>query len=302
MKQKKTIFVLAGILAVLSILYAGLHLYNKSLEKKEAEEAEKDKVYITNEEDIAEISYTGTEEDGKMSFVREDGEWYYAPDREIPLNQSTVQNMGDTLAVCQAVRELEEPDGWSDYGLDNPQYTIMLTDKEGAETTLYIGQTAGEDHYAAVKGSDKVYTVDSSLVSSLSFDLSQYVQTDTVPSISSGNLKKVEVAEGGHTTTYDSEEDMAELAGGFGALSLTTCADYHAEGGELKNYGLDEETRITVTAVYEDSASGEEEEYTIYIGNTDDAGSGRYVGTDGSKIVYLVSADTLDNTYTPAGE
>jgi len=302
MKQKKTILVLAGILVVLSILYAGLHLYNKSLEKKEAKEAEKDKVYVTNEEDIAEFSYTGTKEDGTMSFVREDGEWYYAPDREIPLNQSTVQNMGDTLAVCQAVRELDEPDDWSDYGLENPQYTIILSDKEGAETTLYIGQTAGEDYYAAVKGSDKVYTVDSSVISSLSFDLSQYVQTDTVPSISSGNLKKVEVTEGGHTTTYDSEEDMAEMAGGFGALSLTTCADYHAEEGELKNYGLDEETRITVTAVYEDSASGEEEEYTIYIGNTDDAGSGRYISTDGSKIVYLVSADTVDNTYTPAGE
>lgn len=35
MKQKKTILVLAGILVVLSILYAGLHLYNKSLEKKD---------------------------------------------------------------------------------------------------------------------------------------------------------------------------------------------------------------------------------------------------------------------------
>ncbi|BDF34999.1 hypothetical protein CE91St62_30620 [Lachnospiraceae bacterium] len=302
MKQKKTIFVLAGILAVLSILYAGLQLYNKSLEKKEAEEAEKDKVYITNEEDIAEISYTGTEEDGTMSFVREDGEWYYAPDREIPLNQSTVQNMGDTLAACQAVRELEEPDDWSDYGLENPQYTIILRSKEGAETTLYIGQTAGEDYYAAVKGSGKVYTVDSTVISSLSFDLAQYVQTDTVPSISSGNLKKVEVTEGGHTTTYDAKEDMAEMAGGFGALSLTTCEDYHAEGGELKNYGLDEETRITVTAVYEDSASGKEEKYTIYIGATDDTGASRYVGTDGSRIVYLVSADTVDNTYTPAGQ
>ena len=164
MKQKETILVLAGILVVLSILYAGLHLYNKSLEKKEAKEAEIDKVYVTNEEDIAEFSYTGTEEDGTMSFVREDGEWYYAPDREIPLNQSTVQNMGDTLAVCQAVRELDEPDDWSDYGLENPQYTIILSDKEGAETTLYIGQTAGEDYYAAVKGSDKVYTVDSSVI------------------------------------------------------------------------------------------------------------------------------------------
>lgn len=300
MKQKKSILVLAGILAVLCMLYAGLHLYNESMEKKEAEEAEKAKVYVTDEEDVSEISYTGASGDGTMEFVKDGEEWYYVPDREIPLNESTVQNMADTLAACQAVRELEEPDDWSDYGLDNPQYTIMLTNQEGAETTLYIGQTAGEDYYAAAKGSEKVYTVDSSIVSSLSFDLSQYVQTDTVPAISSGNLKKVKVSEGGNTITYDSEDDIAELAGGFGALSLTTCADYHAEGGKLKEYGLDEETRIAVTAVYEDSASGEEKEYTIYIGNMDDTGSGRYVGTDGSDIVYLVSADTVNNTYTPA--
>ena len=48
-----------------------------------------------------------------------------------------------------------------------------------------------------VEGSDKVYTISDDLPYSMDFDLSGYIQTDTVPAISSGNLKKVEVTENG---------------------------------------------------------------------------------------------------------
>lgn len=300
MKQKRSWIILGAILAALLILYAGLRIYNTNTAKREARETDKSTVYVTNETDAAEISYTGTAEEKTMEFVKNDGKWYYAPDREIPMDQSAVADLADTVTVCRAVRELKEPDALSDYGLDDPLYTISFKNAKGTETTLYIGQAAGEDYYAALKGDGKVYTVESTLVSALTFDLSGFVQTDTVPPISSGSLKKVEVTENGKTAVYDAKEDIAELAGGFGALSFTSCADYHAEEEKLKDYGLDGECRVTVKAVYEDPDSGEEKEFTIYVGKTDDSGAWRYVGTDGSKIVYLVSADTVENTYTPA--
>ncbi len=73
-------------------------------------------------------------------------------------------------------------------------------------------------------------------------------QLDVVPAISSGSLKKVKITENGETTTYKEEDELAELAGGFGVLTLTECADYHVTDEELSAYGLDEASRITAEA------------------------------------------------------
>ena len=52
----------------------------------------------------------------------------------------------------------------------------------------------------------------------MDFDLSGYIQTDTVPSISSGNLKKVEVTENGTTTTYEDEDALGDWQAVLGRL------------------------------------------------------------------------------------
>ena len=54
-----------------------------------------------------------------------------------------------------------------------------------------------------------VYTVTSSAVSVLQYDLDTLVEKDTMPAIGSGNLLTAEFTENGQTTTYsgDSEEE-----------------------------------------------------------------------------------------------
>ena len=74
-----------------------------------------------------------------------------------------------------------------------------------------------------IEDSDAVYTISGTLVSDLVFDLSSLTENDTLPSISSGNLKKVEVTQNGKTTTYKKKKERAELAGGWGTTSLTVC-------------------------------------------------------------------------------
>ena len=77
-----------------------------------------------------------------------------------------------------------------------------------------------------------------------------------------GNLKKVEVTQNGETTTYKKKKQRSELAGGWGTISLTQCADYNVK--DLAKYGLDEANRITVTATYKDSTSGDKKTCTVY--------------------------------------
>ena len=75
-------------------------------------------------------------------------------------------------------------------------------------------------------------------------------QLDDYPSIGSGNLLKEVITQNGETTTYDSEnedqtEDIAAVAGGLGAVTLSEAADYSVEDKDLAGFGLDENTRIT---------------------------------------------------------
>ena len=128
-------------------------------------------------------------------------------------------------------------------------------------------------------------------VSDLVFDLSSLTENDTLPSISSGNLKKVEVTQNGKTTTYKKKKERAELAGGWGTISLTQCADYNVK--DLAKYGLDEANRITVTATYKDSTSGDKKTCTVYVGNVN--GDNRYVQLKDSNMVYEVGSSIVEN-------
>ena len=109
-------------------------------------------------------------------------------------------------------------------------------------------------------------------------------------------MKEV-ISQNGETTTYDSEdedqaEDIAAVAGGLGAVTLSEAADYSVEDKDLGMYGLDADSRITVEATY--TQDDEEQMLTLYIGNEDGNGN-RYVMLNDSRIVYLISDEICDN-------
>ena len=173
MKQKKTMVILIIILAVLASFYGGLRVWSRKAAEKEAKE-EVEKIMVTDLQDLSSFSYSNGKE--TMNFIKEDGTWKLEDDKEIRLNQSTVESMGEAASRLAAVRELKEPDDLKDYGLTTPSYTISLTTKDGDKETLYVGDAAGEDYYAMAEGTQKVYTISSGLVSSLRFDLSELAQ------------------------------------------------------------------------------------------------------------------------------
>ena len=82
------------------------------------------------------------------------------------------------------------------------------------------------------------------------------------------------------------------MAGGLGAVTLSEAADYSVSDEDLRSFGLDEESRITVEAVYTDD--GEEKVFTLYIGD-ENADGNRYVMINDSRIVYLISDEICQN-------
>ena len=290
-KKKKTIILLVMIL-LLIVANGAASAWNDKSEKKKEKEAEASKIYLTDAGDI--IAYSYSDGNQNMSFTKVDDTWEYDEDNEIPVNQDTVQSTADAIRQITAVRELDNPDQLSDYGLDKPSYTIQFQDNDGVTTEILIGNGAGENYYATVGDSGKVYTISSDFQNYLQFDLTNLVQYDTVPSIGSGNLKSVTITENGTDTVYEDDDQVGELAGGFGTLSLTDCVNYHASTEDLAEYGLDEGQRITAKAIYTDS-SDKEQTFTVYLGKTDDAGENRYIMVEGSDMVYRISETVAQN-------
>lgn len=282
-RKHRTLFLLGGIFIVLVLIYLALSSYQRDAD--EADSGEDSQIQVTDLGELSSFQFTDQSTGTGMSFVKEDGTWYMADDREIPLDQTYIDAMENTYASLTATRQIDEPDALSDYGLDSPAYTVQATDADGNTTTFSVGDAADEDYYLTVDSAQApVYTVTSSAVSVLQYDLDTLVEKDTMPAIGSGNLLTAEFTENGQTTTYSSADE------------------------ELTTFGLDEASRTTVTLTYQesssdssDSDSGDSEEedsgsltYTLYLGS--DSGDGtRYVQVQDSDLVYLVSSDVLNN-------
>ena len=293
-KKNRGILILVIVLVLLLAVYFGLRAWNASQEEKEEAEQEAATVHVTDTaaEDIVSLKFNVG--NGDLEFSKEDDKWYYTPDKDFPLQQSYPAEAAGSIT---ADRELTDGDSLDAYGLDDPAYTVEYTDAEGNVTELLFGDMTGDDYYVMISGSDTVYTVSSSVIDALNYSLEDMAQLDDYPSIGSGNLVKEVITQNGETTTYDSEdedqaEDIAAVAGGLGAVTLSEAADYSVEDEDLDMYGLDEESRITVEATY--TQDDEEQLLTLYIGNEDGNGN-RYVMINDSRIVYLISDEICDN-------
>lgn len=184
MKQKKTLQILLLVFAGLIVLYTGVNLYQKQQSSKE----DSDQTMISDLKSLTSISYNnnGT----TLSFIKQSGKWYYSKNKKYPITQSSLESLASTFQKVETVRELKNTDALSDYGLDKPTYTVSVKDKTGKSMTYYIGNATGENYYVTYGDKSKIYTVSSDITSSLSYSLDNLIETDTFPTLSTGNLKK----------------------------------------------------------------------------------------------------------------
>ena len=166
MKQHKTMITLLAILVVC----VGLYYLMGAIAKREASKELEEDILVTNLVELVTLEYTDGET--TMSFVKEDGAWYVADDKEFALDSSAVETIENVLVDVMAVRKLEDADELSAYGLEKPTFTITMKDANGKETTLYIGNSADTNYYATVDDKKVIYTIGSSAPDALEFDLS----------------------------------------------------------------------------------------------------------------------------------
>lgn len=294
MKKNKTLLILLGVLIILLAAYFALKAWNR----QQAEKDEESDAVVVTQIDPAEIKAISYDiGDGERAFEKRDGTWIYTPDADFPLDQSVPETIAEDMGQLKADRELVDGDELADYGLEEPDYTVTLTEADGTVTEIKFGNTVDDYYYVSLDDSGTVYTVPSSAADNLSQSLNDMAQFDDYPSIGSGNLKKVVITSGETSTVYDSEneeqsEDISAIAGGLGMVALSEAADYSVADADRGNYGLDNASRTTVEVTY--TEDNEDKTMTLYIGGEDGDGS-RYVMMDDSRIVYLISDEICGN-------
>ena len=277
MSKKKNLMVLLIVFAALIAVYAAVSAYSdyaqKKQEEQEAAESEAERIWVTDIEEVKEISYdNGTD---SLAFVKEDDEWKYKDAEDFPLVQSYLTALEETASHLEASRKLEGGDELEAYGLAEPAATVTVTDSSGNEITLGIGNSVDDEYYLAVDGEDIPYTVSSTLYNQIQYSLYDMVQIEEFPDLSEDTLVSVEVTnESGTYTLERLEVGTATLADATGADA--TAADATGADAAEDSQGQTETDTQAYSETEDDSKeqaqteeeTEEEETYAWYLNET----------------------------------
>lgn len=106
------------------------------------------------------IDFCYSSPEAEMLFKMEDGVWQDATDKEIPIDQERFQAMADVFLNLRAVSEVENAGDLDQYGLDDADHSVYITDGEKGEKYLFIGDADPDgNYYMTIEGSENIYTI-----------------------------------------------------------------------------------------------------------------------------------------------
>ena len=307
-------------LAVIFALLLLLYLFLKNRNEK-AEEAESSGMDVIQMDASSIVNFSFKIGDNFAEFSKDVDEWKNQEDSEFPVDQEAVETLLNDLLSFTAKRKLEDVDGLSEYGLEEPSNTIRLTDESGTETEILVGsrnQSTGDYYVSLAEAPNTVYVTASDLSSILPGSVMELAESEAYPSVSSSDIVEIQVkkAQGSYTLAYEEEEanwsvtgedgisysaeyqQVSSLASTLSGMVYSGLMDYNAE--DLSVYGLDQPA-AEIYIRYKEEIEEEEEEpetveknFTLYVGNQDENGN-YYVRTEGSGQVHRVSSESLSS-------
>lgn len=265
-------------LLVIFILLLILYLMLKG-KNEEAEKEEDSGISVVNME-AASVAGLSFQADGKTEiFLKSENEWKNDGDEEFPVDQDAMENLIENIVSLEADRVLEDVEGLSEYGLEEPSNTIKLTDESGTEKEILLGnqnQTTGDYYISLAENPDTVYVTSADLSSKLPDSVMELAESDEYPSVASSDVKeiRVEKAEGNYHlvknedtsswevtgedgTAYSAEyQEVSSLASSLTGIVYSSLVDYDAD--DLSIYGLDQPS-AQIYLKYEETVEEESE-------------------------------------------
>lgn len=324
MKRGKRALILAGVLAVLVLVYVGVQKGVSSQPEAVTEESGSYPLTSHTAEELTSLqwSFGDGEEQETLHFVKTDGRWRVEGNEAFPVKQDSVEGLAETLTALKADRKLENVEKPEDYGLLEPAFTLTAGWSDGTETVYSMGDETpfGDGYYLSLSGEDgTVYTVADALSGDFSGSLLSFAQSEELPAVE--NVTRLVVGdtldvEGAAEKTEGEEASLRWIWKATGEkldgsevealideaknLSWTELKAVNADDeAPLSGYGLTDEQATAIT-LYD----GETIVWKLLAGAEADEG-GHYVRLPDSAIVYtadvafLLEAD-VDSLYDAA--
>lgn len=222
MKKYRFLIIAVVVLALLIGAYFVVSNMNKGEEEQTTEEAaEEIVVYDETLDTITTIAYSNSYD--KVNFSNLTGAWSYPSDPSMPVSQSFVEEMASKLSKVVATREFDTNQNEADYGFDEPTLELTVATRGGNVHSLIVGalNPVSDNYY--LKYNDKIYMIDSTIVTATNYELNAALDVQSFPAIAAEKIISV---------TVNGEEANKE---GYASLSVGIAENYK----DAENYGFD---------------------------------------------------------------
>ena len=169
--KKKIIMLVVAVFVLAALILA---YYSVKLGRSDETESKETLLELTVDK-IQAISWTPKDGE-KLSFHRIDGQWSYDGDRELELDQTAMNTVCSGLTGVTVYQKLEDVTDLAQYGLDEPEYVLEVTDTEGNTTEVALGDEndAVSSLYVYKDGDEKtVYSVMATLKTAIAKELEE---------------------------------------------------------------------------------------------------------------------------------
>ena len=156
--------VMSRIMAIFFILFILTFMVNIGIleEQKEKERLIKSTKIFADMDEIESIVYIRGSRIRKM--VKQDGNWVWEDDTSYYIDQIEMEKKIDALLELTAVDKVEEIDDSVEYGVNEPSYSIALTDINQNTKTVSVGKTTGErQFYVKIDDQEEIYITDETI-------------------------------------------------------------------------------------------------------------------------------------------
>lgn len=311
MKRGKRALILAGVLAVLVLVYVGVQKGVSSQPEAVTEESGSYPLTSHTAEELTSLQWTSGdgEEQETLHFVKTDGQWRVEGDEAFPVKQDSVEGLAETLTALKADRKLENVEKPEDYGLLEPAFTLTAGWSDGTETVYSMGDETpfGDGYYLSLSGEDgTVYTVADALSGDFSGSLLSFAQSEELPAVENvtrlvvgdtldveGTAEKTEGEGSSLRWTWKATgekldgSEVKALIDEAKNLRWTELKAVNADDEALSGYGLTDEQATAIT-LYD----GETIVWKLLAGDEADEG-GHYVRLPDSAMVYTADVASL---------
>ena len=218
------------------------------------------------------VIHAERQENGSYQFTASPDDSFFG------YNASRFRSMMYTISSITATSIIEEnPKDLSDYGLDDPQFSLTISFTDGSSTTVFVGNQTPilNNYYANTDHDDTVYTIGGYLTGLMTRHPHEYLAVDSFPTYEESEIYenlvhfiltrrdgvKIEVVldkdlsmEGNITSsaymmlqpfvspcTAEPIEDLLDV---LGTLSMEQIAGNITSRDELRDYGFDHPARL----------------------------------------------------------